>query len=231
MAARPLALMIIAFAASCSEAYRLPSPPAGIAAVRARATTLRMDVAALNDQVIVELVTEPATSVGGIMLPTNFDKEETEGAFQRKPLNCATVLSVGPGKLRKDGTVVPITGITVGQKVVLAAGSEGIKVYPDDFDSAVYCYPYRRESRSRRAKGPSLASRERTHALFSRPQVFGGRGGLIDWARPDATRSARAAQLDGRCFAGRSASGQYVCAVGRLVMCGVSPPLSRRDVR
>ena len=31
--------------------------------------------------------------------------------------------------------------------------SEGIKVYPDNFDSAVYCYPHRRGSRSRRAQG------------------------------------------------------------------------------
>jgi len=124
--------------ASCCSAYQLA---AARVVVSRRAGMTRLAVQALSDQVVVELITEPATSSGGIMLPTNFDAEETVGAFQRKKIDTGTIVSVGPGKLYEDGTVVPLMGLSVGQRVVLDAGAEGVKCDPTDSQSNVFIYP------------------------------------------------------------------------------------------
>ena len=75
------------------------------------------------------------------MLPTAFDDEETEGAFQRKPLQTGTVISVGPGVVTKRGVTIPIEGISEGQRVVIKGGVEGVKQDPTDADSVLYLYP------------------------------------------------------------------------------------------
>ena len=75
------------------------------------------------------------------MLPTNFDNEETEGAFQRKPPQTGTVISVGPGVTTARGVTVPIVGISEGQTVVIKGGFEGVKQNPSDADSVLYLYP------------------------------------------------------------------------------------------
>ena len=101
---RVRAAVLCALACAC-DAYRLSMMPV---VPHPRAPTARMAAQALNDQILVELQKDPAKSAGGIMLPTFFDKEETEGAFQRQPLKSGTVISVGPGVVTDDGTKLAI---------------------------------------------------------------------------------------------------------------------------
>jgi co-chaperonin GroES (HSP10) len=141
MVARRLlrAVAILATVGAC-EAYCPSVAPTLTRRSDVRASA-RMAVQALNNQVLVELQVEPAKSAGGIMLPTNFDNEETEGAFQRKPPATGTVLSVGPGTVTERGVTIPIVGISEGQRVVIKGGFEGVKQDPSDADSVLYLYP------------------------------------------------------------------------------------------
>ena len=141
MVARLLRAVAILATVGVCEAYCpsvAPTVARRSADVRASA---RMAVQALGNQVLVELQVEPAKSAGGIMLPTNFDNEETEGAFQRKPPQTGTVISVGPGVTTARGVTVPIAGISEGQTVVIKGGFEGVKQNPSDADSVLYLYP------------------------------------------------------------------------------------------
>ena len=133
------AAAILATLGAC-EAY-CPSVAPTVARQSGVRASARMAIQALNNQVLVELQVEPAKSAGGIMLPTAFDDEETEGAFQRKPLQTDTVLSVGPGVVTKRGVTIPIEGISEGQRVVIKGGVEGVKQDPTDADSVLYLYP------------------------------------------------------------------------------------------
>ena len=133
------AVAILATLGAC-EAY-CPSVAPTVAHRSGLRASARMAVQALNNQVLVELQVEPAKSAGGIMLPTNFDNEETEGAFQRKPPQTGTVISVGPGVVTDRGVTVPIAGISEGQRVVIKGGVEGVKQDPTDADSVMYLYP------------------------------------------------------------------------------------------
>lgn len=138
-----LAGLIALIACSC-EAFQLASSASLRRPCAHRAPALRMELpAALGNTVVVELTTEPATSAGGVFLPTAFDKEETVGGFQRKKINSGTVVGVGPGLTLQDGSVLPISGVSVGQIVVLEPNAEGEKVYPEDSDSQVFIYPHR----------------------------------------------------------------------------------------
>ena len=132
--------LLILVAASVCEAYHL-SVSAMPRQALARMRHPRMATRALNDMVLIELQTEPAKSAGGIMLPTNFDNEETEGAFQRQPPKSGTVVSVGPGLITAAGTKVAIPGISEGQRVVIKGGTDGVKLDPSDYDSALYLFP------------------------------------------------------------------------------------------
>lgn len=131
------AAVLCALACAC-DAYRLSMMPV---VPHPRAPTARMAAQALNGHILVELQKEPAKSAGGIMLPTFFDKEETEGAFQRQPLKSGTVVSLGPGLVGEDGTKIAITGISEGQRVVIRGGVEGVPLDPSDFDGAMYLFP------------------------------------------------------------------------------------------
>ena len=133
------AAAILATLGAC-EAY-CPSVAPTVARQSSVRASARMAIQALNNQVLVELQVEPAKSAGGIMLPTAFDDEETEGAFQRKPLQTGTVISVGPGVVTKRGVAIPIEGISEGQRVVIKGGVEGVKQDPTDADSVLYLYP------------------------------------------------------------------------------------------
>lgn len=143
-----LAALVALSACSC-DALQLASSPAALrrpCAQRASAPRMEVEVTALGNNLIVELTVEPATSAGGVFLPTAFDKEETVGGFQRKTINSGTVLSVGPGLTLEDGTVQPIAGISVGQTVVLEPNAQGMKVNAEDSDNQVFIFPHRRWS-------------------------------------------------------------------------------------
>lgn len=95
---------------------------------------------ALNDDVLLELNKEPAKSLGGILLPTDFDKEDTDGGFIRQPIKTGKVISVGPGRATKDGRI-PVTGISVGQTVVIKGGYDGVALNDLDVGSTLYVFP------------------------------------------------------------------------------------------
>ena len=133
------ALAVLATASCLCEAYCPTVAPTVARRAHVRSTA-RMAAQALNNQVVVELQVEPSKSSGGIMLPTTFDQEETEGAFQRKPLQSGTVVSVGPGVVTERGVAIPIPGISEGQRVVIKGGVEGIKLDPKDYDSPLYLF-------------------------------------------------------------------------------------------
>ena len=145
MVARLLRAVAILATVGVCEAY-CPSVAPTVAHRSGLRASARMAVQALNNQVLVELQVEPAKSAGGIMLPTNFDNEETEGAFQRKPPQTGTVISVGPGVTTARGVTVPIAGISEGQRVVIKGGVEGVKQNPSDADSVLYLYSRARMS-------------------------------------------------------------------------------------
>ena len=74
-----------------------------------------MDFKPLNDRILVDRVEEPTVTASGIVIP------ETA---KEKPLR-GSVLAVGPGRIREDGTVTPLA-VSVGDTVIFGkyAGTE-----------------------------------------------------------------------------------------------------------
>ncbi len=74
-----------------------------------------MDFKPLNDRILVERVEEPTTTSSGIIIPDS---------AKEKPLR-GSVLAVGPGRQRDDGTLNPLA-VSVGDTVVFGkyAGTE-----------------------------------------------------------------------------------------------------------
>lgn len=62
---------------------------------------------AMNDNIIVSRIPEPDQTVGGIIIP------ETAKLKSRK----GRVLSIGPGRVRSDGTRTSLPGVNVGDAV------------------------------------------------------------------------------------------------------------------
>ncbi len=67
-----------------------------------------MNLKPLNDRLIVKPLAKEEKTKSGIILPDTVDKEKPEQG---------EVIAVGPGKLDKDGTRVPMS-VKVGDKVV-----------------------------------------------------------------------------------------------------------------
>lgn len=67
-----------------------------------------MQVKPLHDRVLVKGLSAEEVTKAGIILPDTVDKEKPEKG---------EVVSVGPGKLRKDGTREPLA-VKVGDKVL-----------------------------------------------------------------------------------------------------------------
>ena len=88
---------------------------------RARSSA-RMALTPVNDQVLVELVKQPAQSEGGIFLPLDnnddFEAEVLARNFGKKEVTLGTVLAVGPGALLPDGTRMVMPELAVGQQVI-----------------------------------------------------------------------------------------------------------------
>ena len=83
-----------------------------------------MKLRPLGDRVIITPNAKEEVSKGGIILPDTVDKERPEQG---------TVVAVGPGKPREDGTLAPMS-VKVGETVMFK------KYAPDEFkiDGATY---------------------------------------------------------------------------------------------
>ena len=81
-----------------------------------------MAVRPLYDRILVKRVEEETRSAGGLFLPESATEKPSQGI----------VLAVGQGRLRKDGTVAPLT-VQEGDTVVFGryAGTE-IKIDGED---------------------------------------------------------------------------------------------------
>ncbi|KAG8467259.1 hypothetical protein KFE25_000575 [Diacronema lutheri] len=76
----------------------------------------------LLDRVLVKRLEAPK-SIGGILLPESAGTKLNEG----------TVVSVGPGRRDKDGSLIPM-GVSTGDKVLLPQyGGSEIKLGDDDY--------------------------------------------------------------------------------------------------
>lgn len=69
-----------------------------------------MNVKPLSDRVVVKMVEMEETTKGGLILTA---------ASKEKP-QFAEVVAVGPGARNEDGTIVPITEVAIGTKVVIS---------------------------------------------------------------------------------------------------------------
>lgn len=88
-------------------------------------STSRRVIPLLN-RVLVEKLTAPTKTPGGIMLPETASKKIMEG----------TVVAVGPGGRNSEGTTVPMT-LKEGDKVILP-NYGGTEVKMDDKDLFMY---------------------------------------------------------------------------------------------
>ena len=85
---------------------------------------------ALGDMVLVDLLNVPAKTAKGILMPTVFQDDDEDDAFVKPAPRVGTIVSVGPGRVGKDGQLVPMPPISVGQKVVVGT-SKGERVQLD----------------------------------------------------------------------------------------------------
>lgn len=83
-----------------------------------------MTIKPLSDRVVVKMVEAEETTKSGLILTA---------ASQEKP-QFAEVIAVGPGAKNKDGVLVPITEVSVGNKVIISnyAGSK-VKVDGEEY--------------------------------------------------------------------------------------------------
>ena len=82
-----------------------------------------MNVRPLHDRILVKRNEQAARSAGGLFLPDSANKE--------KPVE-GTVLAIGSGKVKDDGSVLPLQ-VAVGDRIVFGkyAGTE-IKIDGED---------------------------------------------------------------------------------------------------
>lgn len=124
-------MVVVACLCSC-DAYVLSNSLPYVAHGRVSELTMMATIAEpsnltpLEDQVLVQMQLEPDASAGGILLPVVFIVEQ-EDAFARPEVRQATVIAMGPGKLAKDGSRVPMPSVEVGQSVIIGP-NKGIKI-------------------------------------------------------------------------------------------------------
>lgn len=93
---------------------------------------------ALNDIVIVQADTEAKKSAGGLYLPTVAD---IVGDQIDPNYRVGTVVAVGPGRVREDGSLIPMP-FKKGQRVVMP-GSSSIGVQLDILLGSLGLFAYR----------------------------------------------------------------------------------------
>jgi chaperonin GroES len=75
------------------------------------------------DRVLVQRVQAPTKSVGGVFLPESSQTRINEGI----------VLATGPGRLNKDGQIIPLA-VKAGDKVLLPEyGGNTVKVEQEEY--------------------------------------------------------------------------------------------------
>merc|ERR1712228_469242 len=93
---------------------------------RASTTMAARRLIPLLDRVLVKRIEPPTKSIGGVLLP---DSAQTK-------LNEGIVISVGPGRRDKDGTLLPM-GVSADDKVLLPQYG-GSEVTIDDEDLVLF---------------------------------------------------------------------------------------------
>lgn len=82
-----------------------------------------MNIKPLGDRVLIEPLSREereGKTASGIVIPDTAEKERPEEG---------TVVAIGPGKMSKSGTLIPIAAITVGARVLFTKyGPNEIKV-------------------------------------------------------------------------------------------------------
>jgi len=110
---------------TCKIAPRVRAVQPGSRVARRRARTSFAQakrLVPLLDRVLVKRLEAPK-SIGGILLPESAGTKLNEG----------TVVSVGPGRRDKDGSLIPM-GVSTGDKVLLPQyGGSEIKLGDDDY--------------------------------------------------------------------------------------------------
>ena len=74
----------------------------------------------LNDYILVDLQSIPSQTATGVLLPTAFEDDNEDVAFNKPECRVGTVVAVGDGALTLDGARAPMPDISVGQKVLVS---------------------------------------------------------------------------------------------------------------
>lgn|SRR5690554_3159745 len=86
---------------------------------------MSVNIKPLHDRVIVKRIDEEQKTAGGIVIPDTAKEKPIKGE----------VVAVGPGKLKNDGSILPMT-VKVGDKVLFGKYA-GTEVKLDDQDYLV----------------------------------------------------------------------------------------------
>lgn len=79
-----------------------------------------------------------ATNVG-ILLPTTFHNEFDDAEFLAPECRTGTVVAMGPGRLAKDGSRVPMPPLEIGQKVVVGpAKGERVELFGQSLQDSTH---------------------------------------------------------------------------------------------
>ncbi|KAG8461565.1 hypothetical protein KFE25_001169 [Diacronema lutheri] len=141
MASRVIALSLLLVDAALGFGGVAAPFAARRAVVPARALRMVVDkekLTALNDIVIVQADTEAKKSAGGLYLPTVAD---IVGDQIDPNYRVGTVVAVGPGRVREDGSLIPMP-FKKGQRVVMP-GSSSIGVQLDILLGSLGLFAYR----------------------------------------------------------------------------------------
>mmetsp|Transcript_10078 Transcript_10078/g.24261 ORF Transcript_10078/g.24261 Transcript_10078/m.24261 type:complete len:156 (+) Transcript_10078:64-531(+) len=125
MAAMPrgmIMLLAVGLAAALAVSPSATRPLASRAAVSARSIRMAVDTStlvALNDVVLIQADLEAKKTPGGLFLATTADQlgDEVDGKYR-----IGTVVAVGEGGLREDGSRIPMP-YSKGQRVVMPGSS------------------------------------------------------------------------------------------------------------
>jgi chaperonin GroES len=79
----------------------------------------------MNDKVVIKLIEASEVTAGGIVLP----KASRE---RRQDVKTGCVVRVGPGRLKEDGTRVPMN-VKQGDKVILNWGGTDVDLNGEEF--------------------------------------------------------------------------------------------------
>jgi len=140
-----LTRLLLAAALCLPLARSFATPAARVVSARSAISTraVRMDISpddidGMNDLVIIQADIEAKKTAGGLFLPTMADEigDEIDDKFR-----AGTVVAAGPGRIREDGSLIPMP-FKKGQRVLMP-GSSSIGVQLDILTGTVGMFAYR----------------------------------------------------------------------------------------